>query len=201
MPATIRGYLCGTLCATALLTIVAGIGPSAASAQSSNARKPPVVAPHTAPAPLTPSQLSLDSWILMRFRGAQLLPDSGTRPASVIAHAGAPRIEGPRTSNQRDTIVAVHFDTTFWRPTLAAGVTVRFVDSSGEISPITARVVSRRAFRAPRTPEARGAHGSDWRIGWAYLVAVPSRTANAATAAFNGWSLVEAPLAIKGKRR
>jgi hypothetical protein len=144
-------------------------------------------------AQLSPALTSLDEWVVMRFRGAGLLPDSGAQVASVVPHADAPRIDGVRSAARRDTLVAVHFDTVFWRPTLAVGANVRFADPSGEIAAIGGRVTARRAFRAPRKAGARPGNAADWRIGWAYLVAMPIRTANAAPSGFSGWSLVEVP--------
>lgn len=148
-------------------------------------------------AALTPAQLSLDAWIVSRYKSAELLPDSGKGAASAMARAGAPRVDGARTAERRDTLVAVHFDTTFWRSSLTAGANVRFADPSGAVTQIAGRVTARRAFRAPRKPGARAGNPDDWRIGWAYLVAIPARTASAASSGFNGWSIVDMPSLAK----
>jgi hypothetical protein len=147
----------------------------------------------TVPVLLSTAQLSLDQWVLQRFRGAVLLPDSNVRIESLIAHSGAPIVDGSRSGERRDTLVALHFDSVGWKPTVSEGSNVHFVDPSGEISQITGRITARRAFRAPRTANPRTQNAGDWRIGWAYLVALPAKTANAATSGFNGWALVEAP--------
>lgn len=190
----------GVLGAIAAIVVATAAMPVWARAQDGGEQAVPAP-PRLTPAQVASAQLSLDAWAMLRFRGASLLPDSGTRAVSLIAHAGAPRVDGARSSATRDTLIAVHFDTIYWRPSLATGAVVRFVDSSGEISPITARIVARRAFRAPRKAGARAGHDDEWRIGWAYLLAVPSRAASAATAAFNGWSIVDVPTASKRETR
>lgn len=136
---------------------------------------------------------SLDMWIVERYRGAQLLPDSGTRSLLPATQAGAPRVESARRANTRDTVVALHFGNTPWRPVLGNSTPVQFADPTGSISGISGRVTARRAFRTPRVPGARDTVKDDWRVGWAYLVAIPSRAANATTSGLNGWALVETP--------
>lgn len=147
----------------------------------------------TAPAQNSRELASLDMWIVQRYRGAQLLPDTTGRAASAVTQVGAPRVESARSSDRRDTVVALHFSATAWRPALASAATVQLADPSGAVSAIAGRVTARRAFRAPRKAGARDSVNTDWRIGWAYLVAIPLRTANAATAGLSGWALVEAP--------
>ena len=147
---------------------------------------------------LSPAQLSLDEWIIKRFRNAALLPDSAshstaTVASSLAARGSAPTVDGLRTAEHRDTVVALYFDTAQGKPAFNTASNVRFVDPAGEVTLITGRVTARRAFRAPRTANARGSNAEDWRIGWAYLVALPLKTAVAATNGMNGWSLVEAP--------
>ncbi|MEP6778503.1 MAG: hypothetical protein ABJC26_01340, partial [Gemmatimonadaceae bacterium] len=123
---------------------------------------------------ISPSLQSLDQWIVMRFRGAQLLPDSSDRGSAAIAtQLSAPRIETSRNAGKQDTVVALHYSPTFWLPTLAAGASVQLTDPSGAVSTITGKIAARRAFRAPRVSGARDTVNAEWRIGWAYLVAIP----------------------------
>ncbi|MDQ6612313.1 MAG: hypothetical protein M3Y64_07765 [Gemmatimonadota bacterium] len=145
-------------------------------------------------APIASSLQSLDEWIVLRFRGVQLLPDSSARGNAVtVTSAGAPRIEASRHAGKRDTVVALHFNSAFWRPALNTGANVQLADPSGVTSTISGRVAARRAFRAPRVASARDPVNGDWRIGWAYLIAIPARMANAAPAGFDGWAILEAP--------
>jgi hypothetical protein len=146
----------------------------------------PVLAQHS------PELSSLDVWIVQRYRGAQLLPDSNGQSTSTVTRAGAPRIEASRSTTRRDTVVALHFGTALWKPALGAASAVQLVDPTGAISVISGRVTARRAFRTPRSAGARDSVKGEWRIGWAYLVAIPRKTANAAASGFNGWALVEA---------
>ncbi len=143
---------------------------------------------------------SLDMWIVQRYRGAQLLPDTTGRAATTITQAGAPRVESARSPNRRDTVVALHFSATAWRPLLPTAAAVQFADPSGAMSTIAGRVTARRAFRAPRIAGAKDGTNADWRFGWAYLVAIPSRTANAAGSGLSGWAVVEAMKAGAPKR-
>ena len=150
--------------------------------------------------PIAPSLQSLDEWIVMRFRGVQLLPDSSERgSAATISEAGMPRIEASRNVGKRDTVVAVHFNPAFWRPALKPGASVQLADPAGAVTTITGRVAARRAFRAPRVAGARDSQAGEWRIGWAYLVAIPVRMANAAPAGFDGWSILETPSRLPPK--
>lgn len=159
------------------------------------ARKAPAINASAPVAKITnPRELSsLDIWIVQRYRGAQLLPDSGIRASSPVRQAaGAPRVESARTTGRRDTIVALHFEPTYWRASLGTAAPVQLADPTGAISSVTGRITARRAFRAPRVAGARDTVAGDWRVGWAYLVAIPPRSANAAASGFNGWALVEA---------
>lgn len=141
----------------------------------------------------TPELSSLDMWIVQRYRGAQLLPDSGSRSTSTITQAGAPRVESTRTPARSDTLVALHFGATMWRPSIATAAPVQLADPSGTVSGIAGKVTARRAFRTPRVAGARDSVKSDWRIGWAYLVAIPVKSANASRSGFGGWALAETP--------
>lgn len=139
----------------------------------------------------SPELSSLDMWIVQRYRGAQLLPDSVARGSATFAQAGAPRVESARTTARRDTVVALHFGSAMWRPTLNTSAQVQLADPTGTVSGITAKITARRAFRTPRKAGARDTVKDDWRIGWAYLVAIPTRAANASTSGFGGWALAE----------
>lgn len=139
----------------------------------------------------SPELSSLDIWIVQRYLGAQLLPDSNSRATVAFAQAGAPRVESNRTAARRDTVVALHFSTTTWRPTLGLSTPVQLADPTGAVSTVVGRVTARRAFRAPRVAGARDTVNDDWRFGWAYLVALPTKVANAAPSGFNGWAVVQ----------
>lgn len=141
----------------------------------------------------SPELASLDMWIVQRYRGAQLLPDSTGHGASAVNQAGAPRVESARTPNRRDSVVALHFGAAAWRPVLSTSAIVQLADPTGSVSSVAGRVTARRAFRTPRNAGAKDTVKSDWRIGWAYLVAIPARSANAAVSGLNGWALVESP--------
>ena len=156
----------------------------------------PVQAPQTLTADvkgLPTAQSALDLWIVQRYKTAQLLPDSGTRTVSLLRQTGAPRIESARSASRRDTVVAVQFGANYWRAALGTSSAVQLADPSGVVSGVNGRVTARRAFRTPRVAGARDSVADDWRVGWAYLVAIPSRAANAAASGFNGWGIVEPP--------
>lgn len=116
---------------------------------------------------------SLDTWVVMRYRGAQLLPDSMTTASadSLASGTALARVESMRDGIKSDTLFAVQF--------VADGVdaltvdgAVRLAGPTGTVMPLTGRVIARRRFRAPGTLTA-------WRSGWAYLVLVPSNIARA----------------------
>ncbi|MEO7998091.1 MAG: hypothetical protein ABI852_11635 [Gemmatimonadaceae bacterium] len=139
----------------------------------------------------SPELSSLDMWIVQRYRGAQLLPDSGARSTATLVQAGAPRVESTRTTARRDIVVALHFGSAMWRSTLNTSAAVQLADPTGAISGIAAKITARRAFRTPRKAGARDTVKDDWRIGWAYLVAIPARAANASPSGFAGWAIAE----------
>ena len=143
--------------------------------------------------PVSAALQSLDEWVVLRFRGVQLLPDSSERGSASPTQSNAPRVEATRNLTHRDTIVALQFGAEFWRPSLGVGANVQLADPAGAISNISGRITARRAFRAPRKPGARDNKQDDWRIGWAYLVTIPIRSANAAPAGFDGWSVIQSP--------
>ena len=140
-----------------------------------------------------PALSSLDLWIVQRYKSAHLLPDSGARPAALVRQGGAPRVESARVAGRRDTVVALQFAANYWRAALGASSIVQLADPAGAMSSVTGRITARRAFRTPRVAGARDSVPDDWRVGWAYLVAIPSRSANASPSGFNSWSVVEAP--------
>lgn len=138
----------------------------------------------------TPQLSALDLWIVQRYKTAQLLPDSALRPVSVQKQHTAPRVESARTNTRRDTLVALQFGTGYWRAALGTTTPVQLADPAGVVSTVTGRITARRAFRTPRVAAARDTVKDDWRIGWAYLVAIPPRSANASPSGFNGWAVV-----------
>jgi hypothetical protein len=138
---------------------------------------------------------SLDAWLVARFRGAQLLADSMPTTASVAAESPLPRIEGTRPGRSTDTLYALHFGTRLGTPTLSVNTVVQLTGPTGTITPLTARVIARRAFRAPRRPGASSGAPAAWRYGWSYQVVMPRRaTANDAAAIpvarYRGWLLL-----------
>lgn len=155
----------------------------------------PVNAPQTfaVHAKVLPSLLSsLDEWIVQRYQTAQLLPDHGADAPLQVQQAGAPRVESARIAGRGDTVVALQFAPTYWRAPLGTASLVQLADPTGAVTRIAGRITARRAFRTPRVAGARDGVQDDWRVGWAYLVAIPSRSANASPSGFNGWSVVAA---------
>ena len=145
---------------------------------------------------------SLDAWIVSRFQGTQLLIDSMPATASVAAESPLPRIESARAGRSSDTLYALHFGTRLGTPALAVNVMVQLTAPTGTITPLTARVIARRAFRAPRRPgEPVGDHAA-WRYGWSYQVVMPHSRKGGASASvakaapvarYRGWLLLAAP--------
>ncbi|MEP6836146.1 MAG: S41 family peptidase [Gemmatimonas sp.] len=140
---------------------------------------------------VSPTLSALDLWIVQRYKMARLLPDSGARTTVTASPIGAPRVESARTVGRRDTVVALQFATTYGRAALGTTATIQLADPSGAVSSVTGRITARRAFRTPRVAGARDSVKDEWRVGWAYLVALPSRVANASPSGFNGWAVEE----------
>jgi hypothetical protein len=151
------------------------------------------------PAKVNPRALSsLDVWIVERFRGAGLLPDSAVERTNDIAESVQPRIESARAGSSSDTVIALHFAP---RPANAAfenGQALRLAGPTGTIAPIVGTVLARRAFRAPRVPQANGNMASGnatndarWRYGWAYIVSLPKAGRVTPAATFRGWLLLD----------
>lgn len=134
---------------------------------------------------------SLDSWIVGRYRGAQLLPDSTAEAPSLAANGPRPRIEAVRQGRRADTLLAVHFRAERDAPLLAVGARTTLSGPTGAITPIAAQVLARRLFRAPRAPGSLSMPDSNWRFGWAYLVVVPHVTGRP-SGRYRGWTLLEA---------
>lgn len=91
-----------------------------------------------------------------------------------------------------DTLLAVHFSAVWAAPALGKSATVYLTGPTGTITSRTARIVERRAFRAPRTPGPSTLRpDSNWRYGWAYLAVVPHDPRRPASR-FRGWLLLDA---------
>lgn len=140
---------------------------------------------------------SLDVWIVERFRGAGLLPDSTTPGIPGTRGASIARIEGIRAGATSDTVFALHFTARPGGAALQNGESVRLAGPTGTIAPISGIVLVRRAFRAPRVPQAGGSSASGdgvdadgWRYGWAYLVSLPRAGRTTPVTTFRGWMLV-----------
>jgi hypothetical protein len=138
----------------------------------------------------------LDTWIVQRYRGAQLVPDSqpprGPAATVVARVTAAPRIEQTRRGATRDTLWAVHFAAGPELAGLAVGTRTTLTSPTGTMTPVVARVVARRPFRAPRSPGSALRPDSSWRHAWAYLVVMPHLN-ESAISRYRGWLLVETP--------
>lgn len=144
-------------------------------------------------APTAPTAVHrVDIWLVTRFRDAQLLRDSVRGPVEVSNDAPMPRIESAIDGPIRDTLFAVHFGSRREMEALRTGARVRLTAPSGAITSLTADVVARRLFRAPRRPGADTMSANGWRYGWAYLALVRRAVATPATT-YRGWLLVEVP--------
>ena len=137
---------------------------------------------------------TLDVWIVQRYRGAQLLADTVTKSGSVAADALWPRIESMRSGGRNDTLFALHFSAHPGEPALGRRGAVRLAGPTGSMSPVAATLLSRRPFRAPRTPNANSGNERDWRYGWAYIAALPKAGRTAPATTFRGWLLIDAGL-------
>lgn len=142
-----------------------------------------------------PPVSSLDAWLVSRFQGTQLLADSMPTTASVAAESPLPRIEGTRAGRSADTLYAIHFGVRLGTPALAVNDVVQLTGPTGTITPLSARVIARRAFRAPRRPGVASNADAAWRYGWSYQVVMPHRAkANGAApvpaARYRGWLLL-----------
>ncbi len=142
-----------------------------------------------------PPVSSLDAWLVSRFHGTQLLADSMPTTASVAAESPLPRIEGTRAGRTADTLYALHFGARLGTPALAVHAVVQLMGPTGTITPRSARVIARRAFRAPRRPGAPSHADAAWRYGWSYQLLIPHRaTANGVAAVpvarYRGWLLL-----------
>ncbi len=134
----------------------------------------------------------LQTWTNRRFAASRADLDSVTLQAATRAGV-SPRIEGRLRTGARDTVIAVQFGASPITPAFASGARVQLADPSGATTPLEAEIVARIAFRAPLTPGSDSLKTDGWRYGWSYLVALPTATAAAHTAAFGGWMIVPVP--------
>ncbi|WP_411282285.1 hypothetical protein [Gemmatimonas sp.] len=144
---------------------------------------------------------ALDTWLVSRFQGTQLLTDSMPTTASVAAESALPRVEGTRAGRSADTLYALHFGTRLGTPALAVNAIVQLTGPTGTITPLTGRVIARRPFRAPRRPGAPSSADAAWRYGWSYHVVMPHRAKGngngsiakgVPVARYRGWLLLAA---------
>jgi hypothetical protein len=134
----------------------------------------------------------LDAWVVTRYRGTQLFPDAEFTATSLVASGPRPRIEAERPGGRFDTLLAVHFSARWAAPALGKSATVYLTGPTGTMTSLKARIVERRAFRAPRTPGPSTLRpDSNWRYGWAYLAVVP-HDARRPASRFRGWLLLDA---------
>lgn len=134
---------------------------------------------------------ALDSWLVSRYRRVQLLPDSLMNRV-VLAEELAPRVESASDAITGDTLFATQFRTRPEMTSLRTGARVRLTGPSGSITVITAEIIARRPFRAPRRPGG-DTSVTGWRYGWAYLAQVRRQHATTSATAYRGWSLLPAP--------
>lgn len=134
----------------------------------------------------------VDVWLVTRFRDAQLLRDSTRPSADASTDSPMPRIETTIDGPLRDTLFAVHFGSRRDTEALRTGARVRLTAPSGAITTLTADIVARRLFRAPRRPGADTTSANGWRYGWAYLAVVRRSVATPASS-YRGWLLVQIP--------
>jgi hypothetical protein len=76
---------------------------------------------------------------------------------------------------------------------LRAPSLVRLSGPTGAIATRSARVIARRAFRAPRLPGASADSDQAWRYGWGYLAILPRMSRPSGTTGYRGWLLLELP--------
>lgn len=135
----------------------------------------------------------LDAWIVTRYRGAQLFPDAEFTAVSLANSGPRPRVETTAAGSRTDTLLAVHFSAVWAAPALGRTARVQLAGPNGTIMPSTARIIGRRAFRAPRTPGPSTLRpDSNWRYGWAYLAVVPHDDRRAVSK-LRGWLLLASP--------
>lgn len=169
-----------------LVTVVLLCAPFVANTQSPAKARGPVSG-------AIRSSTALDVWIVERFRGAQLLPDSAAPQRSVAADASLARIESVGVGASTDTLFALHFGNRPGAPALERAGAIRLAGPTGTITPMAARLLARRPFRAPRMPRASNGSDGDWRYGWAYLSVLPTAGRSTPVATFRGWLLLDAP--------
>ncbi|GAB1342827.1 hypothetical protein [Gemmatimonas sp.] len=133
----------------------------------------------------------LDAWVVTRYRGAQLFPDAEFTATSLATSGPRPRVESTIAGRRADTLVAVHFSAMWAAPALGKNARVQLAGPTGTIVPLTARIIGRRAFRAPRTPGPSTLRpDSNWRYGWAYL-AVIAHDDGRPVSRYRGWLLLD----------
>lgn len=138
-----------------------------------------------------PATDRLDAWIVTRYRGTQLFPDAEFTATSLATSGPRPRIEASIEGSRTDTLIAVHFSAMWAAPALAKTARAQLAGPTGAVTPLTVRIVGRRAFRAPRTPGPSTLRpDSNWRYGWAYLAVVPHDSRRPASR-LRGWLLLE----------
>lgn len=132
----------------------------------------------------------LDAWVVTRYRGAQLFPDAEFTATSLATSGPRPRVETTIAGRRVDTLVAVHFSAMWAAPALGKNTRVQLAGPTGTVVPLTARIVGRRAFRAPRTPGPSTLRpDSNWRYGWAYLAVIAHD--DRPVSRFRGWLLLD----------
>jgi len=142
----------------------------------------------------------LETWTQTRFVASERIPAELPDDASARLRPSA-LIGGALLRSSPDTVVALQFGAEPFQPSHALGHRVNLADPTGSATPLGATVVARLAFRAPTTPGPYRTPPHVWRHGWAYLVALPPKTAAAHSASFAGWRIVAAPVVVSKSPR
>jgi hypothetical protein len=186
---------------TLLPLLLAVAWPHRATAQPRPARPAASAAATATPDPA--ARQALDRWLVVHVRGVQLLPDgSDDRPASApAADAMAPpvRIEGTSDGRREDSLFAVHYAADASAAALPVGAPAALSTPTGALVGVSATVVARRAFRAPRRPAAATDRPEQWRHGWAYLATTTDVAGTVQAAGRLGWLLVPLPVSAPAR--
>lgn len=173
----------------------------------------PWVAPTQArmPAAAAPTEnrgvRSVDAWLVSRFPAMQLLHDTLPITALAASDSVLPRIEATRAGRRADTLYAMSFGTGRGSPALPVNAMVQLAEPGGATTPLTGRVVARRAFRVPKRPGAPFPAEAAWAYGWSYVVVLPhalpvsaGSTPGVLAARHRGWLLQAVPVPVSAAR-
>ncbi len=135
----------------------------------------------------------LDVWLVTRLLGTQLLPESALPADARNDRESFTTVESTREAPGGDTLFALHFGADDGMAARQIPFTVRLSGPTGAIASHAARVVARRAFRAPRRPNANPSDDRAWRYGSAYLAVVLRGSRPPPSVGYRGWLLIASP--------